>query len=89
MISNLTVSGWLCDWLILKLLDLKYTRKSIASNTEVEDEDIEHEETGVWIQSKREAYKQGDLIDFFDEASSNGLWYDWVLVDKQDEVVEE
>ena len=55
MIPNFTISRWLSDWLIFVLFDLEYIRESIASNTEVEDEYIEDKETGVGVQSKREA----------------------------------
>ena len=80
MIPNFTISRWLCDRLILVLFDLEYIRESIASNTEVEDEYIEYKETGVGVQSKREADEQWDLIYFLHEAGTDSLWDDRILV---------
>lgn len=55
MITYLTISRWLGNCLVLELFYLEDAGKSVASNAEVENEDVEYEETGVWVQSKGEA----------------------------------
>lgn len=72
----------------IELANFQDVGKTIADDAEIEDNDVEDEQTSIGLLSKREAYEERNVVDLLDKASTDELGNHWVLIDQQNEVIE-
>lgn len=74
---------------LIELSGLEDVRQRVANDAEIEDDDIEHEQTGIGILGEGEADEKRDVVYLVDEGLTDGIAYRRVFVYQQHQIVEE